>query len=287
MKRAFALALALLTLAAFLPALAEAPGLSGESALPENTSVSVDLDGDGTLERVSWSRVATDYDACVTLFVESSVGQRSFDTSIVSSEQVYLLDLDGDGAMELLASGDVMSDDYVTFALRYQDGELIQLLFPNDGRGDTMDGYLPYGYGEITYIGDGILHLSGSQDMLGTWWATRMVRLTPAWRFEYADNGLWERMLDDWQDPELWEYGALTATRPISYTGTHSYPDGVLQPGDRILITATDKDSNAWFITEDGTPGVLSVSHDWDRGWGYQVNGVPEDECFSYIPYAD
>ena len=40
-------------------------------------------------------------------------------------------------------------------------------------------------------------------------------------------------------------------------------------------------------MTEDGMEGVLSISENYEAGWGHLVNDIPEEELFEYIPYAD
>ena len=40
-------------------------------------------------------------------------------------------------------------------------------------------------------------------------------------------------------------------------------------------------------MTPDGLIGALDISPDYDRGWGWMVNGVGEADCFEYVPYAD
>ena len=207
-------------------------------------------------------------------------------TDIVWKPEAFALDLDGDGAVELLLSGDVMSDDYYTACVRYDGSALYEVLFPDSNRGDSGSGYFRQGYGRVIAIEDGRLTLSGSQDVLGTWFATRQVRLSPYDRFEFDDDGLWTRDMVDLDDAELWEYAALTAKIELTYTA----PDGseaTLPAGEKLLVIASDKQETAHFTTPDGLIGALSISPDYDRGWGWMVNGVGEADCFEYVPYAD
>ena len=285
MKRAFAM---LLALAAMLtPALAEqAPALEGQ--LAEGETLRIDLDGDGVAEAVSWTMTPADYgDNRLTLTVQPETGKALvYDTDIVWSQAVFVLDLDGDGTVELLLSGDVMSDDYYTACLRYDGSTLYEVLFPDSRRGDSGSGYFRQGYGRVTAIEDGRLTLSGSQDVLGTWFATRQVRLSPYDRFEFDDDGLWTRDAQDMEDAGLWQYAALTAKVELTYTA----PDGSEAPlpaGEKLLVVASDKKETARFITPDGLAGALDISPDYDRGWGWMVNGMGEEACFEYVPYAD
>lgn len=292
MKRMLITLLALALLAGLTPALAEYPYLPQEYALAENTELSTDLNGDGIAETVYWAMTCgldgEGYDRSLLLYVKDRAGNdRTYPTEIIYGESVYVLDLDGDGTQEILLTGDVMSDDYVTYCLRYIDGQLYELLFPDNGRGDYNYGYENYGYGQLVSIGDNVLALSGSQDMLGTWFATRMFRLTPALYFEYADNYLWERDLENWSDEDLWEYAALTTSIPLEYNGIHGYPSGTLPAGTKLVVYATNKQDTVWFFTQDDITGTFSVSQDYDKGWGWMVNGIAEEDCFEYVPYAD
>ena len=37
----------------------------------------------------------------------------------------------------------------------------------------------------------------------------------------------------------------------------------------------------------DGVTGVLAIARNYERDCGRLVDGIPEDECFEVIPYAD
>ena len=146
MKRAFAM---LLALAAMLtPALAEEETLL-EGQLAEGETVQIDLDGDGEAESVRWAVETTEYGTdCLTVTVQPGAGEALvYATDIVWKPEAFALDLDGDGAVELLLSGDVMSDDYYTACLRYDGSALYEVLFPDSSRGNSGSGYFKQGYG--------------------------------------------------------------------------------------------------------------------------------------------
>ena len=282
MKRISALLLILCLLA--LPALAEPE--PAKLALDE--PLAIDLDGDGTEETVSWTLEMGEYEECVHLRILSANGEEVvWSTPILWGEAVYVVDLDGDGRQEILASGDVMSDDYITYCLRWDGAGLYELLFPDCSRAQNTDGYYKEGYGQITAIDGNRVTLSGSQDMLGTWFAERTVTLSAHDRFEFADDGLWVRNLSGRDDDSLWGYAALTAAVPLEYADAEGNPAGTLQPGDKLLVCATDKETFVRFLTPDGTEGTLAISRNYEQGWGWLVDGTPEEDCFEHIPYAD
>ena len=291
MKRLIAFLSAAILLVGLVPALAESLELPvGSIQIFENQRITTDLDGDGSDELIGWAMVSGEYEEeCLTLTVEAAGGALTYPTDIIYLGQVYLFDLDGDGLREILITGDVASDDYYTWCLQYRGGRLTEVLFPDCDRGENTGGYFTRGYGLITYLGEyGVVELTGSQDMLGTWMASRRVTLDTTGRFEFCDNFMWERAGISYEsEADLWEYGALTVKAPTPYIGEHGWEDGILNPGDKLLIYATDKQYEAHFLTPDDVTGILSISPNYEQGWGWLVDGVPEEDCFEYVPYAD
>ena len=270
-----------------VPALGEAA--DAPAPIPEGASVAIDLDGDGSEETVGWTFAPGKYgDKVATLTVEAADGAAlTWPSDLIWASEVYITDLNGDGAQEILLTGDVMSDDYYTFCLRYEQGALYEVLFPDNGRGNATDGYFKYGYGMIVAIGENSVTLSGSQDVLGTWFASRTVTLAPSGHFEFSDDGLWRRDPADPDDADLWAYRALTVTQPLPYTDLQGNPAGTLEPGAKIYICASDKETVVHFTAQDGVTGVLAIARNYERDWGRLVDGIPEDECFEVLPYAD
>ena len=92
----------------------------------------------------------------------------------------------------------------------------------------------------------------------------------------------------DTNEPGFWEdnYGVLTTTTPLDYTAVDGSA-AQLPEGTRLMIVASDKQSYARFITPEGIIGTLTIAPNKDKGWGMTVNGIDENSCFEYIPYAD
>ena len=257
-----------------------------EAYVPRDTHVRLDLDGDGEQETVYWETVREDEysEKCMLTVTLGDGTVLTYAPDFEYALGVYAADMDADGGAELLISGDEASDDYVTVCLRLFRGRLEPLMFADCSRGTENRGYDRWGYGMVTAIEGSSVTLTGSQDVLGTWFASRTFALSDAGVFEFADSGKWVRDPVS-LDGEAWEYAGLTAKRDLPCTAEDgSY--AVLPAGTRLMILASDKET-ADFVTESGLRGTLDIERDWDRGWGYRVDGVPEEDAFIYIPYAD
>ena len=139
------------------------------------------------------------------------------ETTVWNSEALfypsaYATDLDGDGIVEIFVCGDWASADYATYCLHWDGSTFTPLPFANASRGDDSGDYLYYGYGYVQAIEDGLLTLCGSQDVLGTYFGTRVFALQND-VFEFADDGLWRFPIDEYS----WQR-ALVPTRDIAAT---------------------------------------------------------------------
>ena len=285
MKRALTWILVLSLLVLCIPALAEAPAWEGGVAIGSEP-VALDLDGDGNAESIYVETVPDEFESFQRLHVSHAGGAEcTFDAEVIDSASAWAADLNGDGLVEIFLWGDVMSDDYCTWCLHDAGDHLAPVLFADLSRGGNDRGYYKSGYGMLVDadLEAGTITLCGSQDALGTYFMDRTLALSADGLFETADEGLWVRRIDDVDWDEDW--GVLTAKASIACEIDGQ--SASIQPGEKLLITATDKDSVAMFVTQDGRHGVLSIGEDYERGWGLLVDGVPEEDVFEYIPYAD
>ena len=260
--------------------------LNNGAALALDQRLEIDLNGDGEAEQVLIKLQGPEEEQTVSVFVSASDGAMyTYDTDVMWLSDAWATDLDGDGQMEILISGDEMSDDYFTWCLRFDDeAGLVALEVADANRGENTDGYFDAGYGAVTAIDGNRLTMVGSQDVLGTWMAARTFTLKDG-RFELEDGGLWKLL--SWEDEEeMWEYGSLTLTAELPVTLSDG-SDDVLRKGDQLVITQTDKVSIVYFRTRDGREGSFPIEPNLEEGWGSLVNGVPEYDLFEYLPYAD
>ena len=260
--------------------------MNNGAALALDQRLEIDLNGDGEAEQVLIRLQGPEEEQTVSVFVTASDGAMyTYDTDVMWLSDAWATDLDGDGQMEILISGDEMSDDYFTWCLRFDDeAGLVALEFADANRGENTDGYFDAGYGAVTAIDGNRLTMVGSQDVLGTWMAARTFTLKDG-RFELEDGGLWKLL--SWEDEEeMWEYGSLTLTAELPVTLSDG-SDDVLRKDDQLVITQTDKVSIVYFRTRDGREGSFPIEPNLEEGWGSLVNGVPEYDLFEYRPSAD
>ena len=287
MKLAAALAIiAILFTSVSAVGAADAGRIPPETIIGRDSAVKLDLDGDGQEETVFWKEIWVDEytEHCVITVLANDDTTLTYEPEFEYTLGVYAADLDGDGRTELLASGDLASSDYVTVCLHLFNGRLEPALFADCARTNINRGYDKWGYGMITAIDGNRLYLSGSQDILGTWFGERVFMLADTGIFEFADDGKWVRDLSE-LDGDMWEYVSLVTVQEIRC----ETPEGrrmVLPAGTRLMITASDKQS-ADFITDKGVCGTFEISPDDLRGWGFLVNYVPEEEVFETIFYFD
>ena len=276
----------LFTLLLALPAAAgTADGPLASFALLDGVPVEADLDGDGAMEELTFRTFPDEEASEDSAEVAVSDGEASglWQSGLLYAADAYIADLDGDGVIEILVCGDEMSADYETWCLHWVDGGLAALPFADASRSGTGEGYADVGYGYVYAIDGGSVTLCGSQDVLGTYFGTRVFTLTDG-VFELDDDGLWHFIIDEY----AWDR-ALLPTQDIAATFVADgvQTEGAIPAGTRFIVTASDKVSVVWFETEDGREGFFAIAPDTEAGWGSLVNGIPEGRLFETVPYAD
>lgn len=245
----------------------------------------LDLDGDGTEEIVRAKMMENDEDENLSLLVETDELIYNYDSYVISDEAAYAADLDGDGRMEILLSGDEASYDYFTWCLKFSREEGLQPIpFADANRGENTDEYFDSGYGRVAAIDGNQLTLVGSQDALGTWMCSRQFTLRDG-RFELDDGGVWN-VAENFDDPEIWEYRSLNVTKELPVT-LEDGAESTLPVGTRFLITSTDKQSFVTYQTQQGDRGKISITPNTEEGWGFLIDGASEYDYFEFVPYAD
>ena len=265
----------------------DAPEFENATRLEASTTTRIDLNGDGADEELRLRLDGDpDYPQLTAVVTGTDGAVYEYTTDITYYERIYATDIDGDGKQELLLSGDMASSDYYTWCLRYDDENgLTVVQFPNTERdkGASSAAHTECGYGLLTDISDGVITLSGSQDILGTWFASRRVSYNAEEGcFDFADDGAYVIDLSehDWSD----EYRTLCTTCELAAT-----VDGksvTLAVGTKLVPYASDLESYVDVLCEDGTIARIEISANPDN-YGYLIGDMEDSACFEYMPYAD
>ena len=256
-------------------------------AVVQGEVFAADFDGDGAEENMEWFADYDEENYIETVYLSVYGEGKGADWIMELYEaSVYVMDINGDGAQEIFVTGDMMSCDYATFCLLFKDGKLLPVLFEDATRGEnSADALYNYGYGLLLTADAGKIELNGSQDILGTYFGSRVFAYDDETEmFVLADDGLW-RFERDLTDAETWEYTALSPLQDIP--ATIDGAEGVIAAGEKFIVTASDKVSIVYFAMEDGRTGSFPVEPDTENGNGVKVNGVSEWELFEMLPYAD
>ena len=290
MKRMFGLIVALCLCLCGM-GIAEDAAPVNDYELISGQTLTADLDGDGSAEMLDWVMIedGENYTEEVVLTVTAEDGKLTEWRYFLYMAQVFVADVDEDGIPEIFVTGDEMSSDYYTICLHYTAEGLIPMLFADVTRGNMNEGYYPYGYGLLTSVSEGTVILTGSQDILGTYFGSRAFGLQDG-QFETVDDGLWRFEYEYIDDPEFWEYAALKPV--VDITATFISEDGTeyddyIAAGEKFVVTASDKDTVVYFRTINDRIGYFFVTPDVEWGFGYYISGLYETDVFEYIPYAD
>ena len=252
---------------------------------PDEPAAALNLNGDGEIEEVRVQTIGEGEDAETMLVVMGGDGGvNTLTLPIYAGVTAGAADLDGDGRMEIYLTGEQSANDFATWCVQYSDEGLKTVPFPYYNRTEHAGGEAESGYGRITKIGGGEITLTGMQDILGTYTASRTLRIEDG-RFVFADDGLYTVEMET-EDGDLWEWYGLNPLITLNVKWADG-SEGRLNAGERLLVTASDLVSVVHFRTEDGRIGSFEIEPNTESGWGCLIAGVPERDVFEYLPYSD
>lgn len=272
MKKTFALLFACLLLFCLLTGAVFAAGYEeGEQTPP----VEADLDGDGVFETLAVTDILKeDGEACMGLEVKKGTERAALETRIAGPWKLFLTDLDGDGLPEILFTGDECSDDYITYCLRYMNGALVTVPFEE---GEVLSG-------GVAAVSPYELQIFRTINTLGTYAGFTDMRFEDG--LIVFDSGSWRIGGEDFT------YTPMLIAKQDIYVFTsvgdeEEYgEEAVLEEGTAVCLIETDGSSWVSFVTENGGGGVILLEED-EFGAPRFVNGMPEEEVFEGIEYAD
>lgn len=241
---------------------------------------SSDMDGDGEKETLSlavsvgeddyprWQVVLTDGAETYTFL--TGVGEdMPFD--------LYAGDLNQDGQWEVYFCGDLASSDYVIYALG---PKLTPFTFEPDERAERWGGSQTNAElnGFIDGFEDDHLVVIGVVDMLGTNWGVR--------NYCIGDDGIIGPISTVWTYSEEREPLAVTRDLPANAARARKEPGEAftVPAGEKLTLLCSDGCRYAWFVTDSGKQGVLTLTYDENGQWF--IDGRPEEDYFETLPYA-
>ena len=262
----------------------EAPDLSaGCLELTDQLPFSLDWDGDGREETIDIQPLKTIGEADGVAFPlqleNDGTVWRSMDPG-VWSVALYLTDLDSDGSYELFLSGDLGSDDYVTYGWQLTDGDPEPIKFTGEVRYDNVT-WVDYVDGSfVDATENGQIRIDSFLYMLGTYGGVRPYAFNDKGEIAPVEGTIWDYPHND---QALTLRTALTAEAAAERNGSPTGEMLTLEAGDKLTLTGSDGFSHAWFETADGRFGILEAEK---QDWQWFIGGVEENEVFSDIPYA-
>ena len=252
-----------------------------ESALP----ATLDLNVDGNNETVAVLIKDGDqgFGDHVLVVTDAAGTEHRAETFIQYNSTLCVADIDLDGRFELLLSGDCGSDDYITYAWRW-DGELRPIRFSGECRRG--------GSGEPTDYVDGAvegLSCDGPEDqptkvyislgsftyMLGTYGSVCTYELSADGAIAPVAPARW-----DFVGNETWLETAVELPVELDGRGASALPAGT-----KLRLTSTNGVDELHIQLEDGSTGLLAISFSAES-FGWQVAGIDENDAFVSLPYA-
>ena len=248
---------------------------SYSKVIRENSSCFADVDGDGKEEEISYSVARDEYGFGGAITVTCD-GQ-TFDTA----------EIDKDASDAYGAYGAYSSEGYV---LHTSDGRTylyLQHLDDNDYRYVNVfrldQGRPSYvGYEGMAWYNTQILDpdsfmLYTRLDVLGTYYGMK--------RYHVDEAGL---PASDDEAYVINESSMLQSTRDLEVTileENGSETEATVPSGTGYTIFRTDGASYADAHLNDGRNCRIQIK-EGSRGWGWDIDGVSEEECFEWLPYA-
>ena len=248
---------------------------SYSKVIRENSSCFADVNGDGKEEEISYSVARDEYGFGGAITVTCD-GQ-TFDTA----------EVDKDASDAYGAYGAYSSEGYV---LHTSDGRTylyLQHLDDNDYRYVNVfrldQGRPSYvGYEGMAWYNTQILDpdsfmLYTRLDVLGTYYGMK--------RYHVDEAGL---PASDDEAYVINESSMLQSTRDLEVTileKNGSETEATVPSGTGYTIFRTDGASYADAHLDDGRDCRIQIK-EGSRGWGWDIDGVSEEECFEWLPYA-
>lgn len=248
---------------------------SYSKVIRENSSCFADVNGDGKEEEISYSVARDEYGfgGAITVTCDGQI----FDTA----------EVDKDASDAYGAYGAYSSEGYV---LHTSDGRTylyLQHLDDNDYRyvnvfrldqgRPSYEGYEGMAWYNTQILDPDSFMLYTRLDVLGTYYGMK--------RYHVDEAGL---PASDDEAYVINESSMLQSTRDLEVTileKNGSETEATVPSGTGYTIFRTDGASYADAHLNDGRDCRIQIK-EGSRGWGWDIDGVSEEECFEWLPYA-
>jgi hypothetical protein len=229
-----------------------------------NGTIFIDMDFDGLDETIS---VTQKDDG--TAAAGFSDGDTNFSDTI---DPLYVTEcfiddvMKGDGYLELFVTGDMASDDYVTYIYRIKDGatqkcEIYGIVKESDGCGSLL--------------------VQETIDVFGTYGAECRYTLTNGFGFEVSSP--YTVLHEGYEDRKITVKRDGLPAQASALGG--EYEDVLLPSGTELLLTETDCASYGLFKA-DGDKSIRIAITSKPGEWGWYIGGVLEEEWFDGLSYS-
>lgn len=248
---------------------------SYSKVIRENSSCFADVNGDGKEEEISYSVARDEYGFGGAITV--SCDGQTFDTA----------EVDKDASDAYGAYGAYSSEGYVLHTSNGRTYLYLQHLDDNDYRYVNvfrLDCGMPsyVGYEGMAWYNTQILDpdsfiLYTRLDVLGTYYGMK--------RYHVDEAGL---PASDDETYVINESSMIRSTRDLAVTileENGSETEATVPSGTGYTIFRTDGASYADAHLNDGRDCRIQIK-EGSRGWGWDIDGVSEEECFEWLPYA-
>ena len=229
--------------------------------------LTADLDGDGVEETI---RISFSGDDMIPARVEITSGDvKSTDEMElgIMLAHAYLADIEaGDGKKELIVTGDMASDDYLTAIYRYENGAITRYELFGEATGAT---------------GGGRLEMRRYLNVLGTYGAACRFYMDPVFSFILESN--YTVVRDD--GDESWEWQGITLKKsgfPVTADDGRAV---TLDKGTMLMVMASDEESYVDLVDKEGNAYCANIARKGDD-WQWYIADVPESDWFEWLPYA-
>ncbi len=261
--------------------LAETDNYSGETAWGTEatqtrvvTRYNFDIDGNGRKNSIELLQISDKFDqifytvrvACGNVFYDA-------DVTLPSVSCLWMADLDADGCAEIYLSGDMASDDYMTYGWTLGEKGLEHVLFCGNIRSGEYETAAPSIDGKILTIANQAVRLESYVHRLGSHFVTQDYTAE-------ADGTLTPMPNQDWtcDDGRM-----VTVTKELPVTSGGK--DTTLPVGTKLTVTAVNAGTRAYFRTESGMTGFVTLEEGEYYGI-WNINGIADTEYFDNLIYA-